>query len=163
MSIPKVVGIEQEYAIKIQGADHLSAFDASCMLINSYARSLGLREPGMEMLWDYGHETPFQDIRGKMFGKVTGQQVVHPKENLLINAPLPNGARLYTDHAHPEYSTPECLSAREALICDKAGECYLQDYTEEHGSASSRMVDEKQKNPKKMKEVISRINRLENQ
>lgn len=34
-------------------------------------------------------------------------------------------------------------------VCDKAGECYLQDYTETVGPANSRMVEEKQKNPKK--------------
>ncbi len=34
-------------------------------------------------------------------------------------------------------------------VCDKAGECYLQDYTEEYGPSTSRMVEEKTKNPKK--------------
>jgi NADH-quinone oxidoreductase subunit G len=34
-------------------------------------------------------------------------------------------------------------------VCDKAGECYLQDYTEEFGPAASRMVEDKHKNPKK--------------
>ncbi len=34
-------------------------------------------------------------------------------------------------------------------VCDKAGECYLQDYSEHFGSPSSRMVEDKQKNPKK--------------
>ncbi len=34
-------------------------------------------------------------------------------------------------------------------VCDKAGECYLQDYTESFGSGSSRMVEDKHKNPKK--------------
>ncbi len=34
-------------------------------------------------------------------------------------------------------------------VCDKAGECYLQDYSEEYGSSTSRMVEEKYKNPKK--------------
>lgn len=38
------------------------------------------------------------------------------------NAVLPNGARLYVDHAHPEYSSPEVLSAREAVVLDRAGE-----------------------------------------
>ena len=125
MSIPKVVGIEQEYAIKIKGEDGLSAFEASCMLVNAYARKVGLREPGMGMIWDYGHETPYQDIRGQLFGKSTGQEIISEEENRLINASLPNGARLYTDHAHPEYSTPECLSARETVACDKAGERIL--------------------------------------
>ncbi len=34
-------------------------------------------------------------------------------------------------------------------VCDKAGECYLQDYSERFGHASSRMIEEKYKNPKK--------------
>ncbi len=35
---------------------------------------------------------------------------------------LPNGGRFYIDHAHPEYSTPESASARDAVVADKAGE-----------------------------------------
>jgi proteasome accessory factor PafA2 len=125
MSIPKVIGIEQEYAISVKGPDGLSAYHASCMLINAYARKVGIREPGIDVLWDYGHETPFHDIRGDLFGRKTGRDITRKEDNLLINAILPNGARLYTDHAHPEYSTPECLSAREAAACDKAGELIL--------------------------------------
>ncbi|RMF74376.1 MAG: ferredoxin [Planctomycetota bacterium] len=34
-------------------------------------------------------------------------------------------------------------------VCDKAGECYLQDYNERFGNAASRMVEDKYKNPKK--------------
>jgi len=34
-------------------------------------------------------------------------------------------------------------------VCDKAGECYLQDYAEKYGSPTSRMVEDKLKNPKK--------------
>ncbi|SPF33601.1 Depupylase [Syntrophobacter sp. SbD1] len=125
MSIPKVIGIEQEYALNIKGGDDLSAFHASCMLVNAYARKAGLREPGTSILWDYGHETPFRDIRGELFGRKSGRDITRKEDNLLINAILPNGARLYTDHTHPEYSTPECLSARQAAACDKAGELIL--------------------------------------
>ena len=132
MSIPKVVGLEQEYAIKIAGEMDLSAFHASCMLVNAYARHIGLRGPGQTLLWDYGHETPYQDVRGPMFGKSTSREIMDPDENMMINACLPNGARFYTDHAHPEYSTPECLSARQVLACDKAGEKIL--------AASCRLV-----------------------
>src|SRR5260370_1420775 len=32
------------------------------------------------------------------------------------------GARLYVDHAHPEYSAPECTNPLDAVIWDKAGE-----------------------------------------
>ncbi len=126
MSLSKIVGIEQEYALLIKGDQTLSHFDASCMLVNAVARRLGLREPQAKMIWDYGHETPYQDIRGNLFGKNVGQQVMSQAENRLINAPLPNGARLYTDHAHPEYSTPESLSALEAVACEKAGEIILR-------------------------------------
>src|SRR5699024_327270 len=35
---------------------------------------------------------------------------------------LRNGARWYVDHAHPEYSAPEVLRAREAVVADRAGE-----------------------------------------
>jgi proteasome accessory factor A len=39
----------------------------------------------------------------------------------LVNAVLTNGARYYVDHAHPEYSTPECASALDVVRYDKAG------------------------------------------
>jgi proteasome accessory factor PafA2 len=35
---------------------------------------------------------------------------------------LTNGARLYVDHAHPEYSAPECTDPLSAVTWDKAGE-----------------------------------------
>ena len=34
-------------------------------------------------------------------------------------------------------------------VCDQAGECYLQDYSEHFGDANSRMLEPKYKNPKK--------------
>jgi proteasome accessory factor A len=47
-------------------------------------------------------------------------------ETHLANTVLTNGARFYVDHAHPEYSSPECLTPLEALIYDKAGEEVLR-------------------------------------
>src|SRR3989337_3745023 len=38
---------------------------------------------------------------------------------------LSNGARFYVDHAHPEYSSPECTNPRDLVIWDKAGERIL--------------------------------------
>ena len=46
----------------------------------------------------------------------------------------------------------ELLLANHPLdcpVCDQAGECYLQDYSLEFGEATSRMVEPKNKNPKK--------------
>ncbi len=38
---------------------------------------------------------------------------------------LPNGARLYVDHAHPEYSTPEVTNPLDVVRFDKAGELVM--------------------------------------
>lgn len=38
------------------------------------------------------------------------------------NSVLRNGARWYVDHAHPEYSSPEVMTAREGVLFDRAGE-----------------------------------------
>ena len=46
-------------------------------------------------------------------------------ETHLVNTVLTNGARYYVDHAHPEYSTPECADALELVVADKAGERVL--------------------------------------
>jgi proteasome accessory factor A len=40
---------------------------------------------------------------------------------------LPNGARFYLDHTHPEWSTPECSAPLEAVIYDKVGEVWLHE------------------------------------
>ena len=47
-------------------------------------------------------------------------------ETHLVNAVLTNGARYYVDHAHPEFSTPECADPLEVVRYDKAGEEILR-------------------------------------
>ena len=42
------------------------------------------------------------------------------------NMILTNGARLYVDHAHPEYSAPEVTDPLDAVIWDKAGERVME-------------------------------------
>jgi len=75
-------------------------------------------------LWDYGCEAPFKSA---MHRRVDRTRVrISEAENVLVNNVLTNGARYYVDHAHPEYATPECFSARDVLACDKAGERILE-------------------------------------
>ncbi len=45
----------------------------------------------------------------------------------MSNTVLTNGARLYVDHAHPEYATPECSNARDLIIWDVAGERIMEE------------------------------------
>ncbi|HEY4609342.1 MAG TPA: depupylase/deamidase Dop, partial [Ilumatobacteraceae bacterium] len=45
----------------------------------------------------------------------------------LVNSVLTNGARYYVDHAHPEISTPECLTALEVVRYDRAAELIIRE------------------------------------
>jgi proteasome accessory factor PafA2 len=117
MAISKVMGIETEYGISGPGNRDFNPVISSSMLINSYAGSL------RRIRWDYEQESPLRDARG--FEPVQERQPVEEDVGL-ANVILPNGARYYVDHAHPEYSTPECASPRELVVHDKAGERILE-------------------------------------
>lgn len=132
MAIPKVMGIETEYGITTRGGEDYNPILASSILINSYA------SPRLKRVrWDYEEETPLRDARG--FERATLEQV--EEDGGLVSVILENGARYYVDHAHPEYSTPECTDARQLVIHDKAGELVLN----ESLRASFEMVGEGQK------------------
>ena len=119
MSIPKVMGIETEYGITVQGAHDFNPVLASSALINSYVAA-ELRR----VRWDYEEETPLRDARG--FETIVPPDVPTDEDLGLANVILTNGARYYVDHAHPEYSTPECTNPRDLVIHDKAGERILE-------------------------------------
>jgi proteasome accessory factor PafA2 len=117
MAIPKVMGIETEYGISGPGVPDFNPVLSSSQVITSYAGML------RRIRWDYEQESPLRDARG--FEPVQERQPV--EEDLgLANVILPNGARYYVDHAHPEYSTPECATARGLVVHDKAGERILE-------------------------------------
>ena len=52
-------------------------------------------------------------------------QLTDVEDPTLANVMLTNGARLYVDHAHPEYSSPEVTTPRDAVIWDRAGELVM--------------------------------------
>jgi proteasome accessory factor PafA2 len=117
MAIPKVIGTETEYGISAVGMPDFNPVLSSSMLISTFAGAL------RRIRWDYEQESPLRDARG--FEPVQVREPI--EEDLgLANVILPNGARYYVDHAHPEYSTPECATARELVVHDKAGERILQ-------------------------------------
>ena len=114
MAVPKVCGTETEYGVVLRGVADPNPVLASSVLINSYVEQ---RKVG----WDFDDESPGRDARG--YARETAQ----PPEidTHLVNTVLTNGARYYVDHAHPEYSTPECVDALELVVADKAGERVL--------------------------------------
>src|SRR5215472_15184994 len=114
MAVPKIVGIETEYGVALRGAPDPSPVVASSLLINGYVEQ---RRVG----WDFEDETPGRDARGFAREGAMPPEV----ETHLVNAVLTNGARYYVDHAHPEYSTPECADVYDVIRYDKAGERIL--------------------------------------
>lgn len=108
--------METEYGIIVRGAGEPNPIAASSALINAYVASLARR-----IEWDFQDESPARDARGF----VRESQLAPEVETHLVNAVLTNGARYYVDHAHPEYSGPECSNAWEAVLYDKAGEAIL--------------------------------------
>ncbi|MHB1139083.1 MAG: proteasome accessory factor PafA2 family protein, partial [Microthrixaceae bacterium] len=114
MAIPKILGIETEYGIVVRGAAESNPISSSSLLINAYLAAL----EGQRVGWDFEDEQPGNDARDDARRLSIAPEI----ETHLVNAVLTNGARYYVDHAHPEFSAPECLDALEALRYDRAGE-----------------------------------------
>jgi proteasome accessory factor A len=123
MTVPKICGIETEYGIAIREAADFNPILTSSLLINAYAKPAFKR-----VKWDYEEENPLRDARG--FERTPMEGSAPEDDSGLVNVILPNGSRYYVDHAHPEYSSPECSNARDVVIWDKAGERILEDSIE---------------------------------
>ena len=118
MSVPKTLGIETEYGIVLRGTDDPNPILASSLLINAYLADRDPSPNAPRVSWDFEDETPSRDARGE-----TPLHALAPEiETHMVNAVLTNGARYYVDHAHPEYSSPECSDARSIVLHDRAGE-----------------------------------------
>lgn len=112
MALHKVCGIETEYGIITRGFD-ANPVVASSVLVNAYAGNF----PQLTG-WDFADETPGSDARGFVLEDAFPPEV----ETHLVNSVLTNGARYYVDHAHPEVSTPECTTASQVVLYDRAAE-----------------------------------------
>jgi Pup amidohydrolase len=118
MAIPKICGIETEYGISVRNSSEFNPILTSSLLINAYAQPAFRR-----VKWDYEEENPLRDARG--FERPQPESSIE-EDSGLVNVILPNGSRYYVDHAHPEYSSPECADPRDVVIWDKAGELILE-------------------------------------
>ncbi|HYH24009.1 MAG TPA: depupylase/deamidase Dop [Blastococcus sp.] len=121
MSVRRVMGTEVEYGISVPGQPTANPTTLSSLVVNAWAvaEAPTPRRPR----WDFEEESPLRDARG--FDLTPAQALDHndlDDDNGMANVILTNGARLYVDHAHPEYSTPEVTSPRDIVLWDKAGE-----------------------------------------
>jgi len=115
------MGTETEYGISVPGQPGANAMVSSSQIVNAYqaATSARARRPR----WDFEEENPLRDARGFDLAREAADSSQLTDEDLgLANVILTNGARLYVDHAHPEYSAPETTDPLSAVIWDKAGE-----------------------------------------
>src|SRR6266540_4222729 len=123
MSTRRVMGTEVEYGISVPGQPGANPMVTSSQIVNAYGARPELNRGGRAR-WDYEEESPLRDARGFTYsGALYDPAEALADEDLgLANVILTNGARLYVDHAHPEYSTPEVTNPRDLVLWDKAGE-----------------------------------------
>ncbi|MFY0405374.1 depupylase/deamidase Dop [Solicola sp. PLA-1-18] len=120
MTVTRVVGTEVEYGISVQGQPGANPMLAATQIVNAYASAHGLTRRAR---WDFEEESPLRDARGFDLGRDQADPGLLTDEDLgLANVILANGARLYVDHAHPEYSAPETTNPRDAVLWEVAGE-----------------------------------------
>ncbi len=126
----RVFGLETEYGITVNGAEIVDVVAESIELVRRYT------DHGAHMKWDYELEDPHLDARGfraKTLMQDTDESAYYEIdknrplsfEEIKSDLVLSNGARFYNDHAHPEYSTPECTALQQIVAQDKAGERIL--------------------------------------
>jgi proteasome accessory factor PafA2 len=127
----RLYGIETEYGIARHDRDEMDPVVESMELVRAYLAS------PFERRWDYAGEDPHEDARGfrvsglaqdkeeDQFARLDAHRPFsfHDMKSDLV---LPNGARFYNDHTHPEYSTPECRTLKQLVAHDRAGERIVQ-------------------------------------
>ncbi|MDO4919497.1 depupylase/deamidase Dop [Kocuria sp.] len=109
----------------------------------------GVDRADLGTAWDYGSETPLADARGftvpreeahptqltdrapvlgaeEIAAEAIGESAMYTEDmdprRVVMNTVIPNGARVYVDHSHPEYSSPEVTTPLDALVWDAAGD-----------------------------------------
>ncbi|HEV7973757.1 depupylase/deamidase Dop [Amycolatopsis sp.] len=122
----RIMGTEVEYGISVPGDATANPVLTSTQVVLAYAAAADIPR-ARRARWDYEVESPLRDARGFDLAGPSGPGHDPDVEDLgAANVILTNGARLYVDHAHPEYSAPEVTNARDAVIWDKAGERIME-------------------------------------
>ncbi|MHA6804793.1 depupylase/deamidase Dop [Salinifilum ghardaiensis] len=123
----RIMGTEVEYGIAVPGDSSANPVLSSTHVVLAYAAAADIPR-ARRARWDYEVESPLRDARGFDLTATAQQNNGNEGDDLgAANVILTNGARLYVDHAHPEYSAPEVTNPRDAVIWDKAGERVMED------------------------------------
>ena len=136
----RLFGLETEYGITREDLASVDPVVESMELVRAHLAAT------FERTWDYSGEDPREDARGfraahlqqdreeDEFAKLDAHRPFsfHEMKSDLV---LPNGARFYNDHTHPEYSTPECRTLIDVITHDRAGERIVQRAAERRNQA----------------------------
>lgn len=117
------MGIETEYGISCLEDPQVPSEELSRILTGSYAnacRALGMLD---DVAWDLGGTSLIDQQAPEQLAVLTAQERGWQRGTSKV---LRNGARLYVDHAHPEYAAPEALGPRQALRYDLAGDAVMR-------------------------------------
>ena len=126
---PILAGIDCEYGILVKGKGAEEQIEYAQTLVESFSNE------GLFVGWDYRFENPRNDLRGFEIKNLAvdpndaqfdvGRQQRNSIE-VRADRVLPNGARFYNDHGHPEYATPESFSIFELAQFDQFGESVVR-------------------------------------
>jgi proteasome accessory factor PafA2 len=121
----RIIGTEVEYGISAPKDPTANPILTSTQAVLAYAAAASVPRT-KRTRWDYDLESPLRDARGFDLGRGGPAPIIDADEIGAANMILTNGARLYVDHAHPEYSAPEVTDPLDAVIWDKAGERVME-------------------------------------
>ncbi len=126
MSARRIMGTEVEYGISVPGEPGINPVITSTQVVLAYAASVAAPR-ARRARWDYEVESPLRDARGYDLSSLFGPAMEPDIDDIgAANVILSNGARLYVDHAHPEFSGPEVTNPMDAVLFDKAGERVME-------------------------------------
>ena len=140
---PILAGIETEYGLAVEGRGAEEQVDNATGLVR------GLTGEAFFLGWDYSAESPRADLRGFRLDRLAEDPLdaefdrgrsYGPMSEVRADRVLPNGARFYNDHGHPEYATPECWGVAELALHDRAGEDWVREAGDAFEAASGRRV-----------------------
>ena len=124
-AVHRIMGIETEYGIAQPGSLNENPIFLSSQIVNAYANTTTASR--RRTRWDYEDESPLRDARGyDLDREIADPSQLTDMDMGFANVILGNGARYYVDHAHPEYSGPECTNPRDVVKWDLAGDEILR-------------------------------------
>lgn len=163
MTIPKVMGTETEYGIFVPDEDPDDNFrlqiyakeiveNATDNLEKTFKRDFGDIDIDIDSLPASKRKkkrrkrnSPLDSILGKLndweYSSRSREILDRDQIRGRTGHVLRNGARFYVDMSHPEFSTPECLTPRELVIWEKAGERIVEFGRKKTQQSSGTRID----------------------